>query len=104
MRSELGLDLGWSKNLASGGSSSYGLRAAWAHEFADNDATLTAFQTPADVVFPVSSAARDRDSVILSARLGLASANGFSIDGTLDAEYSANAQGYGGSLTVGYSW
>lgn len=104
VRSELGVDIRWSKDLATNGSSSFGVRAAWAHEFASNDPTKRAFQTLPDVEFPVAVASQDRDSVILAASVGLVSANGFSIDGSLNAEYSANSKGYGGSLTVGYRW
>ena len=104
VRSELGVDLGWTNNLAKGGSSSFGLRAAWAHEFASNDATPTAFQNLPDVTFPVSATDPSRNSVVASARIGLASANGFTLDGSVNAEYSDSSQEYGGALTVGFTW
>lgn len=104
MRSELGVDIGWSKQIAAGGTSSIGLRAAWAHEFADNEPTSTTFQSLPSVTFPVSAAPQDRNSVVLSASLGVASASGFTINGSVNAEYSNSARDHGGSLTVGYRW
>ncbi len=104
LRSELGLDLGWSQPLAGGGVSSLGLRAAWAHEFGSNDATSAEFQSLSGVAFPIAAAARDRDSVIVSASLGMATPGGVSIDGSVNLEQSANARSYGAAVTFGYRW
>ena len=104
VRSELGVDVQWSKDLIRGGSTSFGVRAAWAHEFAANEPGTRNFLSLPGVVFPASGATQDRDSLILAANVGLTGANGFSVDGSLNMEYSGNSQDYGGSLTVGYSW
>ena len=104
LRSELGVDMQWSRNTAAGGTSSFGLRAAWAHEFASNDPTSTAFQSLPGVDFPVSAVSQVRDSVILEASFGLVSANQFSIDGRVNMEYSADSKRYGGALTASYRW
>lgn len=104
VRSELGVDLGWSRPLPAGGVSSFGVRAAWAHDFGGNETSSAAFQSLPDVAFPITAAALDRDSLVLSASVGIASAGGVSIDGSLNLEQSANARSYGGAITLGYRW
>lgn len=104
LRSELGVAMQWSADKASGADPTFGLRAAWAHEFASNAAGTASFLSIPDLDIPVSGADRDRDSLLLSASAGWAASNGLYVDAGLDAEYSRSTQAYGGSLRVGYRW
>lgn len=104
LRSELGVAMQWSANDVVAVRPTVGLRAAWAHEFASNDAALASYQAMPGLSIPVSGATRDRDSVLLAVSAGLAANNGVYVDAGLNAEYSENTRDYGGSLTVGYDW
>ncbi|MFN4128678.1 MAG: ice-binding family protein [Paracoccaceae bacterium] len=104
VRSELGVDMQWSKALSGGGATSFGVRAAWAHEFATNTPGNRSFVALPGALVAVSGATPKRDSVVLSANLGVVAATGFSIGGGVNMEYSGNARDYGGSVKVGYQW
>ena len=104
LRSELGVDMHWPTDHAGGARSSVGLRAAWAHEFVSNKPSVRSFVAVPGVAFPISGAARDKDSVILSVSGGVASPNGVFLDGAINAEYSRTYRDIGGSVTVGYRW
>lgn len=103
VRSELGVDAQWSKDVGHG-AATFGVRAAWAHEFARHRPTTRSFLTLPDAAFAVSGTTQDRDSLILAASVGLAAANGFSIQGGMNLDYAGTAVDYGGSLTAAYSW
>ncbi|MFN3972746.1 MAG: ice-binding family protein [Gemmobacter sp.] len=102
LRSELGVDLRWPAGRTGG--PSFGLRAAWAHEFATNGPQRRSFVSVPGTSFPASGATRDRDSLVLAANMGLAAANGVYVDAGVRAEYGRNLRDYGGSITVGYRW
>ncbi|GGD47753.1 ice-binding family protein [Sinisalibacter lacisalsi] len=104
LRSELGLDMQWVNERDGGAMTTFGLRAAWAHEFASNQPGTRSFVNAPGVTFPASGAARDRDSLILAANAGMAASNGLYFDGAIKAEYSRSSRDLGGSLTVGYRW
>lgn len=104
LRSELGVDLHWSNDMAGGTPVVFGIRAAWAHEFATNEPGTRAFQTVPDAAFAVSGATQDRDSLLLVASIGMAARSGFAIDGALNLELSRNARDFGGSVTGHYRW
>ncbi len=104
LRTELGVAVQWPADPTVAGAPTFGLRAAWAHELATNEPGSRSFLTTPGVAIPMTQATRDRDSLILAANLGIAAANGFYVDGAVNAEYSSDARGYGGSLTVGYTW
>ena len=104
MRSELGVDMQWSKPTSGGGASSIGVRAAWAHEFASNDAGMRSFQSLPDVVFPVTAPSGDRNSVILAAKVAFAGTGGFAIGAGLNAELSKSTRDYGASVSATYRW
>ncbi len=104
LRTELGVAMQWPTEDGNGAQPTFGLRAAWAHELASNDAGQASYQIIPDLSVPVSGATRDRDSLLLAASAGWAATNGLYLDAGLNAEYSANTQDYGGSLTVGYRW
>lgn len=104
LRSELGVAVQWSEEKAGGAMPTVGLRVAWAHELASNDAGRASFVSIPGLDIPVSGVSRDRDSLLLAASAGWAGSNGLYLDAGLNAEYSQNAQDYGGSLTIGYRW
>lgn len=102
LRSELGVAFEWPAGASN--RPTLGLRAAWAHEFEEGDASERFFLTIPDVSFPVSGATRDRDALLLSASIGMAAGNGVYIDGTVNGEYSGNSSDLSGSLRIGYQW
>ena len=104
LRSELGITMEWPAEDENGARPTFGLRAAWAHELASNDDGRSSFQVIPGLSIPVSGTTRDRDSLLLAASAGWSTMNGLYLDAGLNAEYSANTQDYGGSLTVGYRW
>jgi uncharacterized protein YhjY with autotransporter beta-barrel domain len=104
LRSELGVDVQRSVALKRGGATSFGLRAAWGHEFATNAPSARSFVAVPGALVAVSGAEQSRDSLILSANMGLAGANGVKIDGGLNMEYSGTTRDYGGSLKISYQW
>lgn len=104
VRSELGVDMEWSKALSLGRATSFGVRAAWAHEFATNDPSTRSFVTRPGAMFPVTGATQDRDFLILAVNVGLVATNGFNIDGGLNMERSSNSRDHGASVTLGYRW
>jgi len=104
LRSELGADMQWLTENVGDGMTTFGLRAAWAHEFASNDAGTRSFLTVPGAAFSTSGATQDRDSVILAASAGVAASNGLYVDAALNTEFSKNSRDLGGTLTVGYSW
>lgn len=104
LRSELGADMQWPTEHFGGGTSTFGLRAAWAHEFASNEPGTSLFLNIPGAAFPTSGTTADRDSLILAATAGVAGSNGLYLDGAINAEYSKTSRDIGGSITVGYSW
>ncbi|MFN4156219.1 MAG: ice-binding family protein [Paracoccaceae bacterium] len=104
VRSELGVDMQWSTTLADGGARSFGVRAAWGHEFASNTPGTRSFVALPGALVAVSGATPGRDSILLSANMGLATANGVTIDGGVNVAYSNNARDFGGSIKLGYRW
>lgn len=104
VRSELGVQMQWPLGEAPASTPTFGLRAAWAHEFATNDAGTRSLVNLPDAPFAASGATQDRDSLILAANVGFASSNGVFVEGGLNTEQSKNASNVGGSITIGYSW
>lgn len=104
VRSELGVQMQWPLGEAPASTPTFGLRAAWAHEFATNDAGTRSFVSLPDAPFAASGATQDRDSLILAANVGFAASNGVFVEGGLNTEQSKNASNVGGSITIGYSW
>ena len=104
LRSELGVGISWPSDLTRAGGASFGLRAAWAHEFADAPASTATFISVPDVSFPVSGAAADRNSLVLAANMQLLARNGFTVDGEVSAEYGGNTRDISGVISAGYRW
>ena len=104
LRSELGVQMQWPLGEAPAATPTFGLRAAWAHEFTTNDSGTRSFASLPDAPFAASGATQDRDSLILAANVGFAASNGVFVEGGLNTEQSKNASNVGGSITIGYSW
>lgn len=104
LRSELGVAMKWSAANAGRAAPAFGLRAAWAHELASNDAGRASFQTIPDVSIPITGVSRDKDSLLLAAGVTWTAPNGVYVDAGINAEHSKNTREFGGSLTVGYRW
>ena len=104
LRSELGVAVDWAADPTHRHGASFGLRAAWAHEFASNDAVSGTLATTPGLGFPATGASQDRDSLLLSANIGTSAANGVFVQGGINGAYASNTRDYGGSLTVGYRW
>ena len=104
VRSELGVMVHWPANPARSGAPSFGIRAAWQHEFATNDAASHSLLLLPDVAFPVTGAAPDRDSLVLQANVTLAADHGFYMNGLVSQEIGSNLRDLSGSLKVGYTW
>jgi uncharacterized protein with beta-barrel porin domain len=79
-------------------------RAAWAHYFDGNRSLTASFQTLAAPAFVVTGAAQARDAALLSASADVKWANGLSIAGVFEGEFSGQTRGYAGKGVVRYSW
>lgn len=104
LRSELGVAMRWSEENPGEEMPAVEVRAAWAHELASNEVGQASFVSIPGLDIPVSGVSRDRDSLLLAASANWMGSNGIYLDAGLNAEYSRNAQDYGGSLTIGYRW
>ena len=58
LRSELGVAMHWSADDAVGARPTFGVRAAWAHEFASDDPVQASYQIIPGLSIPVSGARR----------------------------------------------
>lgn len=79
-------------------------RAAWAHNF-DADRSINAiFQTLPAYGFSVNGSMQSRDAALLFAGGEICWANGFSIAGTFEGEFSRNVDSCAGKGIVRYQW
>ncbi|HEV7964636.1 MAG TPA: autotransporter outer membrane beta-barrel domain-containing protein [Actinoplanes sp.] len=80
-------------------------RAAWAHDYFDNRATVTAaFRSLPDSIFTVAGAVPVKDSALLSAGAWLRFENNVSIGAKFDGEFASRSQTYAGTATLRYTW
>ena len=79
-------------------------RAAWAHDYDNNNVANAAFMTLPGAAFTVGGARPDADSLLVSAGAELAMLNGFSIAGSFEGEFSGNTQSYAGKGAIRYRW
>jgi len=79
-------------------------RVAWAHDEGDDSVTRASFQTLPDSGFTVRGAEGDADSVLLSGGAEIGFVNGFAASATIDSRFAKNAQAYGASARLSYSW
>lgn len=79
-------------------------RAAWTH-YVDGDRALTAnFLTLAAPAFVVTGAGQARDAALVSASADVKWANGISIAGVFEGEFSDRTRGYAGKGVIRYAW
>jgi autotransporter-associated beta strand protein len=79
-------------------------RAAWAHYFDDRRSLTASFQTLAAPAFVVTGAAQARDAALVSASADVKWANGVSIAGVFEGEFSERTRGYAGKGVARYQW
>jgi outer membrane autotransporter protein len=79
-------------------------RAAWVHDFNPDSRIQAAFQTLPGASFVVDGAAAPRDAALTSAVAELRMANGVSLIGKFDGEFSGRSNTYAGTGTLRYSW
>lgn len=103
-RTELGARVAWTVPV--GESAALGLhgRAAWAHHFNGSNTLDASFLVAPGLGLAVEGARRSPDSLLLSTGAELELDNGFTLGGTLDGEFAANARSYAGTVKLGYSW
>ncbi len=104
LRSELGVSLSWPSAKSTSSAATFGVRAAWAHEFASDNGGNRSFIAIPGSAFSISGARRDADSLLLSASVDFAGTDALQINGTVNADISQNRQDLGASLLVGYRW
>jgi uncharacterized protein with beta-barrel porin domain len=103
-RTEIGARLDWSTQFANGASLSLATGAAWAHDFRSDNSIGASLQALQGSSLTISGADTARDSLLLDAGVEIAFDGGLAIGGSLDGEFSENAQAYGGSLALSYAW
>lgn len=103
-RTEVGGRLDWTTDLNDGGKLGLHASAAWAHDFWWNDATTASFIELPGSSITVNGATPGADSALLTAGAEMATASGMTLAASLNGGFASNAQTYGGSLRVGYSW
>ena len=79
-------------------------RAAWAHDFDNNNVANAAFMALPGAAFTVSGARPDADVLLVSAGAELAFRNGFSLAGSFEGEFSGNTKSYAGKGAIRYRW
>jgi outer membrane autotransporter protein len=79
-------------------------RAAWVHDFNPDSRIQAAFQTLPGTSFVVDGAAAPRDAALTSAVAELRMANGVSLIGKFDGEFSGRSTTYAGTGTLRYAW
>jgi autotransporter-associated beta strand protein len=79
-------------------------RTAWAHDFDNNRAITATFQSLPGASFVVNGARPSSDAALVSAGADLVWANGFSVAGTFEGEFSDTVRSYAGKGTLRYSW
>ena len=103
LRSELGVGAEWSVPF-DGGSVALRMRGAWAHDYGTNNEIDAAFQAIAGSDFTVEGATAERDSLLVSAGLGIGLHNGMFVSGSAGGKLATDAQIYSGNVKVGYTW
>jgi len=79
-------------------------RAAWAHDFDSSRVADAVFLTLPGAAFSVGGARPDADALLVSAGAEIAWANGFSLAGSFEGEFSGNTDSYAGKGAIRYRW
>jgi T5SS/PEP-CTERM-associated repeat protein/autotransporter-associated beta strand protein len=103
IRSELGLRL---ENAYAAGDGIVTLRgrAAWAHDWRSGQGATSIFQTLPGAIFTVNGAEPDANSALISAGIGYAFAQGWSVAADFDGEFSGSTNSYAGRAQLRRSW
>lgn len=104
LRSEIGARLEWSTTLEDGAVVTFDARAAWVHDFGTDSSLTARFIAVPDIAFDLDGARAGADSAVVSAGARVRSAQGITLSAAIEGAFAANAQSYGGSLTLGYAW
>jgi outer membrane autotransporter protein len=104
-RTELGASFDKTYALHNGASLLVFLRAAWAHDFNNNNVNATAlFQTLPGSSFVVNGGTPAPDSALVTAGAEYKLTNGWSIFGKFVGQFSSNTSLYAGTATIRYAW
>ena len=79
-------------------------RLAWAHDWVTDPSLVAVFQALPGASFTVNGAAPAKDSVLASAGAELRLANGVTLLGKLDSEFTGRSNTYAGTGTVRVNW
>jgi outer membrane autotransporter protein len=103
-RTELGVWFDKTVALDQGAMLTLRSRAAWAHDFNDDQSIHAAFQTLPGASFTVNGAQAASDAALLSAGAELRLVSNWSLAGKFDGEFAAGARTYAGTGTLRYVW
>ena len=79
-------------------------RLAWAHDWVTDPSLVAVFQALPGASFTVNGAAPAKDSALASAGAELRLANGVTLLGKLDSEFTSRSNTYAGTGTVRVNW
>ncbi|MDB5599849.1 MAG: autotransporter protein [Xanthobacteraceae bacterium] len=103
-RTELGLWFDKAVALDQGATLALRTRAAWAHDFNNDQSINAAFQTLPGASFTVNGAQAAPNAALLSAGAELRLVNNWSVAAKFDGEFASGARTYAGTGTVRYVW
>jgi outer membrane autotransporter protein len=103
-RSELGARFDNQMLLYHGAVLALRARLAWAHDWVTDPVLGAVFQTLPGAGFIVNGATPAQNSALASAGAEFRLANGVSLLGKFDGEFSSHSTTYGGTGTVRYRW
>jgi len=104
LRTELGTWLDKSFLLGNADILTLRSRAAWAHDYANDNGINAAFQTLPGSSFTVNGAAAPKNSALLSLGGEWRMANGVTLGARFDGEFAQNSQSYAGTGSLRYAW
>jgi outer membrane autotransporter protein len=103
-RTEFGLWFDKAVALDHGATLALRTRAAWAHDFNNDQSIHAAFQTLPGASFTVNGASAAPNAALLSAGAELRLVNNWSLAAKFDGEFASGARTYAGTGTVRYVW
>ena len=81
------------------------VRVAWAHEFADRSATVTAnFVGAPSSSFDVAGAERDRDAALIGAGFEMRMGHRFTVYAAYSGDIAGSSQSHAGTIGLRYTW
>ncbi|MDR3475666.1 MAG: ice-binding family protein [Devosia sp.] len=102
-RTEVGARFDWTTDFDNG---TLGLHAsaAWAHDYWSGASITASFLELPGSTFAVNGATPAADSLLVSAGVDLGLRSGLTLAALVNGGFARNAQTYGGSLHLGYTW